>query len=73
MSCSGCAPRRDRAGEPFKLVFRIDGADPATIRRYADEGFEEVLIWTDQVWPVDQPLAAKREALFAAASALGVQ
>ena len=54
-------------------MFRIDGTDPATIRRYADEGFEEVLIWTDQVWPVDLPLAAKREALFAAASALGVQ
>ena len=63
----------DRAGEPFKLVFRIDGTDPATIRRYADEGFEEVLIWTDQVWPVDLPLVAKREALFAAASALGVR
>ena len=62
----------DRAHEPFKLTFRIEGADPATIRRYADEGFDEVLIWTDQVWPGEQPLAAKREALFAAAAALGV-
>ena len=49
----------DRADEPFKLVFRMEGADPATARRYADEGFEEVLIWTDQVWPADEPLAGE--------------
>jgi probable F420-dependent oxidoreductase len=62
----------DRAGDPFKLVFRMDGADPATARQYADEGFEEVLIWTDQVWPADGTLETKREAMFAAADALGV-
>lgn len=62
----------DRADEPFELVFRMEGADPATARRYADEGFEEVLIWTDQVWPAGEPLEAKREAMFAAAEALGL-
>ena len=62
----------DRADEPFKLVFRMEGADPATAQRYADEGFEEVLIWTDQVWPADEPLEAKRSAMFAAAEALGL-
>ena len=62
----------DRADEPFKLVFRMEGADPATARRYADEGFEEVLIWTDQVWPAGELLEAKRSALFAAAEALGL-
>jgi hypothetical protein len=62
----------ERAGDPFKLVFRMEGADPATARRYEDEGFDEVLIWTDQVWPDGLPLAAKREAMFAAADALGV-
>jgi len=62
----------ERADDPFTLVFRMEGADPATARRYADEGFEEVLIWTDQVWPADQPLEAKREAMFAAADDLGV-
>jgi probable F420-dependent oxidoreductase len=62
----------ERADDPLTLVFRMEGADPATARRYADEGFEEVLIWTDQVWPADQPLEAKREAMFAAADALGV-
>ena len=63
----------ERAEDPFRLVFRIDGTDDETVRRYVDEGFEEVLIWTDQVWPSDQSLAEKRKALFAAASALGVQ
>lgn len=62
----------ERADEPFELVFRMEGASPDTARRYADAGFEEVLIWTDQVWPADQPLGAKREALLAAADALGV-
>jgi alkanesulfonate monooxygenase SsuD/methylene tetrahydromethanopterin reductase-like flavin-dependent oxidoreductase (luciferase family) len=62
----------ERAADPFKLVFRMDGADPDNARRYADEGFEEVLIWTDQVWPADGTLEAKREAMFAAADALGV-
>jgi probable F420-dependent oxidoreductase len=62
----------ERAADPFTLVFRMEGVDPATARRYEDEGFDEVLIWTDQVWPADQPLEAKREAMFAAADTLGV-
>ena len=45
----------DRADDPFALVFRMEGADPATARRYEDEGFDEVLMWTDQVWPTGQP------------------
>jgi len=50
----------------------MEGADPAIAARYADAGFEEVLIWTDQVWPKDQPLEVKRAAMFGAADALGV-
>jgi alkanesulfonate monooxygenase SsuD/methylene tetrahydromethanopterin reductase-like flavin-dependent oxidoreductase (luciferase family) len=61
-----------RGDDPFKLVFRMEGSDPATARRYADEGFEEVLIWTDQVWPAGASLEAKREAMLTAADALGV-
>jgi probable F420-dependent oxidoreductase len=63
----------ERAGEPFKLVFRMDGADSATARRYEDAGFDEVLIWTDQVWPSSGSLDAKRESILAAADALGVR
>ena len=62
----------DREDEPFRLVFRMEGADPAVAARYADAGFEEVLIWTDQVWPVGQPLDVKRAAMFEAAAALGL-
>lgn len=62
----------ERAADAFKLVFRMEGADPATAQCYADEGFEEVLIWTDQVWPAGEPLEAKRAAMFAAAEALGL-
>jgi probable F420-dependent oxidoreductase len=59
-------------GRSFSLTFRMAGADPATARRYEDEGFEDVLIWADQVWPADQPLEAKREAMFGAAERLGL-
>lgn len=62
-----------RADDPFELVFRMEGAAPDTARRYADAGFDEVLIWTDQVWPAGGPLEAKRQSLLAAADALGVR
>ena len=62
----------DRADDPFKLVFRMEGADPRTVRRYADEGFDEVLIWTDRVWPEEGPLETRRQAMFEAAEAIGV-
>ena len=63
----------ERADEEFKLVFRMEGADPETARRYADEGFEEVLVWTDQVWPAGRSVDAKRDAMFAAGEALGIR
>lgn len=63
----------DRADHPFKLVFRMPGADPDVARRYESEGFEEVLIWTDQVWPQHGSLEEKRAAMFASAAALGVR
>jgi probable F420-dependent oxidoreductase len=62
----------DRADHPFRLVFRVNGADRDVTRRYADAGFEEILLWTDRVWPADQPLPAKRAALLAAAQSLGL-
>jgi probable F420-dependent oxidoreductase len=62
----------ERAGEPFRLVFRIAGADPVAVRRYADAGFDEVLVWTDQVWPAEGTVEHKRERLSAVADALGV-
>ena len=56
----------------FELTFRMEGCDPAVARRYADEGFERTLIWTDQVWPAGEPLAVKRERMFTAAADLGL-
>jgi probable F420-dependent oxidoreductase len=57
---------------PFELTFRMSGCDPGVARRYEDEGFERVLVWTDHVWPADQPLAVKRDQMFERAAALGV-
>jgi probable F420-dependent oxidoreductase len=58
---------------PFQLIFRMHGADPDTARRYQDAGFDNVLIWTDQVWPADRSLDDKRAAMFTAAELLGVR
>lgn len=63
--------REDAGGErPFELIFRMEGCDPDVARRYEDAGFENVVIWTDQVWPEDRSLAGKREAMFQAAEHL---
>jgi alkanesulfonate monooxygenase SsuD/methylene tetrahydromethanopterin reductase-like flavin-dependent oxidoreductase (luciferase family) len=58
---------------PFEIIFRMEGCDPAVARRYRDEGFDSVLIWTDQVWPANQSLEAKRDSMFAAAQAFGLR
>ena len=58
---------------PFELIFRIPDGDPATTRRYAGEGFDNVLIWTDQVWPSGGSLDKKRQAMFASAETLGLR
>jgi probable F420-dependent oxidoreductase len=62
----------DRSHLPFRIVVRIAGADPSEVERYANEGFDEVLIWADQVWPRGYPLEQQRARLFEVASTLGL-
>lgn len=62
-----------RAADPFRLVFRIAGAAAESAARYADEGFDEILIWTDQVWPQNHPLDERRATLFRVAETLGLE
>jgi probable F420-dependent oxidoreductase len=62
-----------RAADPFRLVFRVANATPESVARYADEGFDEVLIWTDQVWPHDRTLDERRATLFRVAETLGLE
>ena len=47
----------------------MDGCEPATVARYADAGFEHVVLWADQVWPTDRSLDAKRACLLAGGGA----
>lgn len=60
------------ASAPFDCYFRIDQADAATVRRYASEGIDNVVVWADQIW-VGETLEQRRAALAAAAVELGVQ
>lgn len=58
---------------PFEMIFRVEGSSPDTVERYAAAGIDHVLIWADQVWPTEGDRDTKRESLFAAAAALGLQ
>jgi probable F420-dependent oxidoreductase len=58
------------AERPFELTFRVEGCDPSVLRQYEDAGFDDVLVWADQVWPQHASLAEKQETLLAAAGRL---
>ena len=60
------------AERPFHLVVRVEGRDPSVLARYAEAGFDDVVMWTDHVWPPHLAPAARRDHLFAAAEALGL-
>ncbi len=57
---------------PFPVIVRTARAEPQLVVRYVEEGFDEVVVWADQVWPADGDLASKRAALADAALLLGV-
>src|SRR5436305_689064 len=44
---------------PLRCWMRVAGAAPVVLARYADAGFEDVLIWADQVWPEAASIAHK--------------
>ncbi|MDT0202699.1 TIGR03619 family F420-dependent LLM class oxidoreductase [Nocardioides sp. AE5] len=55
---------------PLRTWFRVPGADPVNLSRWADEGFEDVVVWANQVWP---EAATDRAAVIAQhARALGI-
>lgn len=67
---------RDRllelAERTMPVHVRIEKPDPDLVDRYRSAGFDEVIVWADQVWTGDTP-AERRAALARAASALGVE
>jgi probable F420-dependent oxidoreductase len=60
-----------RQGEPFRVIFRLPDINPRTVARYAEAGFEEVLVWADQVWDVDAPADERADRLAETARRLG--
>jgi probable F420-dependent oxidoreductase len=52
------------------LYVRMAGRDPDVLGRYADEGFEHVTVWANQLWPADGAPAEKRERFLEASAAL---
>lgn len=62
---------QDRPG-PFRITMRANAPDRDELDRYERAGFEEVVVWADQVWPAEGHPDDKRAALAAAAERLGV-
>ena len=58
---------------PFRCWMRVAGAEPSVLARYADAGFEDVLIWTDQVWPEDASIERKRATIRRVAEAISLE
>jgi probable F420-dependent oxidoreductase len=59
--------------EPFRCWMRVAGCSSDVVARYRAAGFEDILVWADQVWPEKASLEEKREAIAGAADALGLQ
>lgn len=57
---------------PFRTYVRIAQADRALLERYEAAGFDDLIIWADQVWPTGGHLDDKRAALATAADRLGL-
>jgi probable F420-dependent oxidoreductase len=52
------------------LHFRAPMPTPEAMQRYADEGFDHVVVWADQLWPAKGDLDHKRGSFFEAARRL---
>ena len=57
---------------PFSIHVRTASAEADFRDGYEAEGFENVLVWADQVWPATGDLASKRATLTMWANRLGV-
>lgn len=57
---------------PLPLHFRAPSPTIEAMERYADEGFEHVVVWADQLWPAKGDVEHKRGSFFEAAARLGV-
>ena len=41
--------------DPFRTWFRMPGAEVDELHRWADAGFDDIVIWANTVWPVGGP------------------
>jgi probable F420-dependent oxidoreductase len=58
---------------PFRCWMRVPQGTSDIVARYEAAGFEEILVWGDQVWPAEGTVEEKRDALAAAAEELSLQ
>jgi probable F420-dependent oxidoreductase len=57
---------------PFRCYFRVPDFDPDAIDKYASEGIDDVVVWADQVWPLEAHPDERRDLLRRAAGQLGL-
>jgi len=64
------AAGRDR---PLPMWFRAAAVDGDALAQYADDGFEQVVLWADQLWPREGDRDDKRAAFAAALERTGLR
>ena len=47
---------------PYRCYFRVASGDPSLLERYRAEGMDDVVVWSDQLWPAKGTAEGKREA-----------
>ena len=57
---------------PLPLWFRTSTPDGAALARYREEGFEQMVVWADQLWPREGDPDHKRSCFTAAVERLGL-
>jgi probable F420-dependent oxidoreductase len=65
--------RESGRSEPFRCWMRVASCDAKVVERYDAAGFDEVLVWADQVWPEKGTLEQKRHAIATAAETLSLR
>jgi probable F420-dependent oxidoreductase len=56
--------------DPLPIYMRMSGHDRSALDRYAEHGFEHLMVWANELWPADGSLAQKKERFLVAAAEL---
>jgi probable F420-dependent oxidoreductase len=63
---------QNHRSEPFRTIFRMEGADPDEAARYTSEGLDDIVVWADRIWKPEHDREENCRRLEEFAAALGL-